>query len=179
VGNDTPTPHVGANVAQPSQSMWQGPVHQTMGQVVGYDAHALHISPNAAGPLQSTWPSKTDLVFPHGSTRLSLSLQSPLIHLVVQDAINHVQASLLLDHTFPEGLKKVKLICGCLLAAAVKHRPSSSTVHAQLLGDSDYASLMIRMVCSTFLEILLLNLSCCSHMFGFHCSRVKPRSSAT
>jgi len=159
--------------------MWQGPVHQTMGQVVGYDAHALHISPNAAGPLQSMWPSETDLVFPHSSTRLSLSLQSPLICLVVQDAINHVQASLLLDHAFPEGLKKVKLIRGCLLAAAVKHRPSSSTVHARLLGDSDYASLMVCMVCSTFLEISLLNLSCCSHVFGFRCSGVKPRSGAT
>ena len=178
VGDDAHALHVSANVAGPSQSTWQGPVHQTTGQVVGNDTHAPHIGANAAGPSQSTWPSETDLFFPQGSNRLSLSFQSPLIRLVVQDAINHVQASLLLDNAFPEGMKKIKLVHGCLLAAAVKHRPSLSAVHGRLLGDSDYATLMIRMVCSMFSEDLSLNLSCGSHVFGFHCSGVKPRSGA-
>ena len=145
---------------------------------MGNDAHAPHIGANTAGPSQSMWPSETDLFFPQGSNRLSLSFQSPLICLVVQDAINHVQASLLLDNAFLEGMKKIKLVCGCLLATAIKHRPSLLAVHRQLLGDSNYATLMIRMVCSMFSEDPSLNLSCGSCIFGFHCSGVKPRSSA-
>lgn len=147
-----------------------------MSQLVGDNAPP--VGTNVAGPSPSLWPSETDLVLAPGSKRLALSSQNSVISLVVQDAISDVWASLLFDHAFPEGANKVALVRGCLLAAAEKYKPTSSRVHERLLNDSDYMTLMIRLVCAIFSKILSLNLCCFSHGFGSHCSEVWPRSGA-
>jgi hypothetical protein len=152
-------------------------VHQTTSQAVGNNI--VHVGANVAGSPQSRWPTETDLFFPPGSNRLALSAQNSLISLVVQDAINNVRASLLFDYAFPEGVDKVALVRGCLLAGAEKYKPSSSHIHERLLNDSEYMALMIHLVRAILSKKLSLNLSYCSRVLGFPCSEVKPKSGVT
>ena len=138
-------------------------------QVVGNNAG--HVDADAAATAAPpTWPAGTDLVLSPHSNRLSLSSQNPEVSLVLHDTINNVLASLLLDHAFPEGVDKVALIRRYLLEAAEKYKPRTSDIHERLLGDPNYVGMMIRLVGAMFFKIFSLNLSHCSHGFGFHCS---------
>ena len=51
---------------------------------------------------QPTWPRDTDLVYVAGTTKVILSNQGPLLHGIIQCAIDNIRASLLFEHSFPD-----------------------------------------------------------------------------
>ncbi|KAI9439470.1 hypothetical protein BJY52DRAFT_1195598 [Lactarius psammicola] len=57
-----------------------------------------------------TWPADTDLIFAPGGTQVMLTLQRLLIRTVVQDAIKDLQASLLFNNAFPDGILAITFI---------------------------------------------------------------------
>jgi hypothetical protein len=79
---------------------------------------------------ESIWPTDTDFFFLPGSNKLHLSSQKPLVHLVVGDVIENVQATLLTQNAFPEGTKAASsLVENCLLAVAEQHNPAVLSIH--------------------------------------------------
>jgi hypothetical protein len=90
------------------------------------------------------WPEITNLCTVPGTTRVTLSIQTPLIRLVIQDAFEHVRASLLFKHAYPNPIVVIGVVKGALLSAAESHRPSASSIHNRLLHDDPY---MFKMSC--------------------------------
>ena len=99
--------------------------------------------------FDATWPSNTDLVVVASSkgakgTKLLLNSQKPLVHAVVVDAIENMQASLMFTHAFPDGVLQFSFAKECLLAAADK--PSTALIYSQLLEDEDYLAKISQLV---------------------------------
>jgi hypothetical protein len=95
------------------------------------------------------WPAMTDLCTVPGTNRVTLSVQPPLLRLIIQDAFEHVHASLLFGHAFPDPTATIAAIKDALRSAADSHRPTASPIHNRLLLDDVYMTQMSRLVSST------------------------------
>ena len=173
-----PSMPVGADVAGLSPSIGASAAGPSLPIGASTAGSSTPIGASAAGATPPTWPSETNLYFTP-DLKLSLSLQTPLVHLVLQDAIANLRVSLCIVDAFPVGVAKAALLRGLLLRSAEKYEPSSTCVLERLLGDSDYMASMLRLVCFLFLIIPPLNLSCCSHVLGFQSSEVNPSHGVT
>ena len=142
IGADTVglSPSVGASTTGPSPSVGAS----TAGS-------SAPIGASTAGTPLPTWPSETNLYFTP-DLKLSLSLQTPLVCLVVQDAIANLRVSMCIVDAFPVGAAKAALLRGLLLRSAKKYEPSSASVLERLLQDSDYMATMLRLVRFVFLN---------------------------
>ena len=125
------------------------------------------------------WPSNTDLVFSdRSSTKLNLTDQKPLVHTIVQDAIENLRASLMFHHAFPDVMLAFSFSKESLITAAEKHKPGAAALHSRLLEDEDYLMKITQLVSSLVKEMTLLTL-CGSHALGSHLCVLKLRSAAT
>jgi hypothetical protein len=95
------------------------------------------------------WPAITDLCTVPGTNRVALSVQPPLLQLVIQDSFEHVCASLLFQHAFPEPTATIAVVKDALLSAANSHRPKASLIHNRLVVDDTYVVQMSRLVSAT------------------------------
>ncbi|KAI9448875.1 hypothetical protein BJY52DRAFT_1193093 [Lactarius psammicola] len=86
------------------------------------------VTPDSGLPLR-TWPVDTDLVYTTGSNKVMLTIQRPLVHAVIQEAIENLQAGLLFTNAFPDD---------CLLTAANRHKPGATDILERLQRDQDY-----------------------------------------
>jgi hypothetical protein len=118
------------------------------------------------------WNCETNLSYITGSNRLTLSVQKPMICVIVQDAIDDIWASLLFIHAFLEGPDKVALVQGTLLAVAEKHKLGSTHIHEHLIHDREHTAQMSCLVHVVFVKFYLTE-TCCSHMFGSYCFKAK------
>ncbi|KAF8273038.1 hypothetical protein EI94DRAFT_1697128 [Lactarius quietus] len=92
------------------------------------------------------WPSNIELVFPDGSsTKLNLTDQNPLVHTIVQDVIENLQASLMFHHAFPDVMLAFRFSKESLITAAEKHKPGAAILHSRLLEDEDYLMKMTQL----------------------------------
>ena len=131
--------------------------------------------------LEATWPSNTDLVTVASSkgtkgVKLLLNSQKPLVHAVVVDAIENMQASLLFTHAFPDGVLQFTFAKECLLTAADK--PSTALIYSRLLEDKDYLAKLSQLVSFIIAKTALLML-CNSHALGSLTYGVRSRIAAT
>jgi hypothetical protein len=92
------------------------------------------------------WPEITNLRTVPDTDRVTLSIQTPLIRLVIQDAFEYVRASLLFKHAYPNPTVSVAVVNAALVSAAESHRPSASSIHNRLLHDDPYMFKMSRLV---------------------------------
>jgi hypothetical protein len=117
---------------------------------------------DVANPPAPTVPSNdTDLIFILGTNRLTLSAQRPLIHVIVQDAIENIRASLLFDHAFPNAAQAINSIQESLFTAAEKYRPGASAIATRLHMDNEYLGLMVRLVNKVPIYLCISHLICC------------------
>jgi len=91
------------------------------------------------------WPEITNLCTVPGTKRVTLSVQAPLMRLVIQDAFEHVRASLLFKHAYPDPIVTIGVVKEALLSAANGHRPTASIIHNRLLHDDPYLFKMARL----------------------------------
>ena len=84
----------------------------------------LHPEP-VANVLTSTWPEETELCFAPGRTRVMLTIQHRLVHIVIQDSIDILQATLIFDNVFPEGPQSLQFAHGTLVSVAEKQLPAT------------------------------------------------------
>ena len=74
-------------------------------------------------------PSTTDLVLTLDSKKVMLTMQHPLVHIVIQDSFEILRSSLLFIEAFPEGSLIVQLIKDALLTSAMNHRPGVGRIY--------------------------------------------------
>jgi hypothetical protein len=94
----------------------------------------------------SAWPVNTDLIYVPGLKKLMLTMQKPLICMVVQDAFKHLRASLLFENAFLDANLTVLFVRKNLIGAARRHLPRVDDIHRRLLCDDDYLEKLSRLV---------------------------------
>lgn len=95
---------------------------------------------------QVVWPTETDLIYVPGTMKVMLTLQLPLIRTVLQDGIENLRASLLVEHAFPDPNLSVLFIRKNLVGAARSHLPRANNIHRRLLVDNAYLDKLSRLV---------------------------------
>ncbi len=79
-----------------------------------------------------------DLIYFPGTTKIMLTLQLLLICTVLQDAIENLRSSLLLENAFPDLNLMVLFLRKNLVGTARSHIPRAVHVHKCLLCDDRY-----------------------------------------
>ncbi|KAH9173948.1 hypothetical protein EDB89DRAFT_1904897 [Lactarius sanguifluus] len=73
------------------------------------------------------WPADTDLLFATGSSKIKLTLQHPLVRLVLQDAIDHMRAHLVLINAFPDPGAALAFARDSLMTAVEDRQPDTKS----------------------------------------------------
>ncbi|KAF8261448.1 hypothetical protein EI94DRAFT_1705512 [Lactarius quietus] len=89
---------------------------------------------------QAPWPIETSLILTQGSNKLKLTHQRPMVHVVIQEAIEHLWATMMFNNAFPEFCVALRLIKDCLFTAANHLKPGSAGIYVQLEEDPEYLS---------------------------------------
>ena len=87
-----------------------------------------------------------DLVFAMDSSKVMLTLQRPLMRLIIQESFENIRVSLLFKHAFPTGRLTIRYTKEALLSTAYTYRPGSEHIFQKLLHDDDYMSKLIPLV---------------------------------
>jgi hypothetical protein len=90
------------------------------------------------------WPTETDLIFPHGSNKVMLTSQCPVVRAVIQDAIERTRASLMFSTAFPDLFEILDHI-GEALVLAAEHNEATD-IGRRLVHDHMYNINMTRIV---------------------------------
>jgi hypothetical protein len=85
-------------------------------------------------------------VFAPDSNRVMLTMQRPLVRVVIQDSFDILRISLLFTNAFPEGSVAVQFVKEALLTSALNHRPGAARIYQRLLHDEEYLSKIIPLV---------------------------------
>jgi hypothetical protein len=64
----------------------------------------------------------------------------------LQDAVDHLRAYLLTNHSFPDLSTSRTAIRASLLSSALSHFPGTLHVHGRILSDDDYSAALSRLV---------------------------------
>jgi hypothetical protein len=105
----------------------------------------MPVQPAPAPPANHTlvtWPADTDIVFVEGTSRVILTLQRPLIRLVIQEGFEILCAHLLFAHAFPDGNMISSLVKESLLGGAMSKMPRAAVIYKRLMCDEQYAPRM-------------------------------------
>ena len=79
-----------------------------------------------------------------------LTHQHPIIHSIIQDAIDNLPASLLVRNAFPDAIVAFAFTKDALrLAAERSDKPGASTVQARLQDDDKYVAKLVSLVSAT------------------------------
>src|SRR5260221_3342130 len=101
---------------------------------------------NATPQANHEWPSETEIVLFPGTNKVLLTLQTVLMRLIFQDAFEHLRASLLFIHAFPDPALTRSMISEVLGAATQSHLPRAAIIRNRLELDEDYMAKMCRLV---------------------------------
>ena len=91
------------------------------------------------------WPPETELVL-SSKNKVNLSMQKPVIRVLLQDAIESVRASLLFEDAFPDPNAVLRLVRKSVLDAAQKYMPGTTAIHERLKCDNEYISKLASVV---------------------------------
>ncbi|KAF8270722.1 hypothetical protein EI94DRAFT_1698593 [Lactarius quietus] len=83
-----------------------------------------------------------------GSNKLKLTNQCPVVHTVLHESIELLQAAMLFNHGFPDVCVALGLIKDCLLTAADQLNPISVDVLDRLKWDADYVLRITPLPCA-------------------------------
>ncbi|KAF8257046.1 hypothetical protein EI94DRAFT_1819298 [Lactarius quietus] len=114
--------------------------------------HRLDSAVSTAGPsvqdANSGWPVITKLVYSSGTNRLMLTSQRPIIHTVIQEAIDNLWAALLFNTAFPNVCFTLDMIKDCLLNTANHLKPRATEILNQLENDQHYLMKITPLLCA-------------------------------
>ena len=83
-------------------------------------------------------PSSTDLVLHPDSNKVMLTMQCPLVCVVIQDSFDILRTMLLFTDAFPEGTLVTQFVKEALLTSAMNHRPGAGRIYQRLVQDEEY-----------------------------------------
>lgn len=105
-------------------------------------------APVATQQAHYPWPADTEVVVFPGTSKVLLTIQSPLMRSVFQEAFEHLRASLLFIHAFPDPILTRSMISEALGVVTEAHSPRAANIRNCLELDPDYVSKMCRLVSS-------------------------------
>jgi hypothetical protein len=117
-----------------------------------------------------------DLVVCDRTKKLLLTKQRPVVHAIVQLAIEHLRASLLFNNAFPNVHVANTLTKAALLTAAV-NKPGGDLFRRRLQEDPEYLSKILTLVSHSTPEMTSL-MFIDSRVLGYHFFVVKSRIAA-
>jgi len=106
-----------------------------------------------------TWPLETNLVI-SSRNKVNLGSQASAIRVLLWDAIDRVQVSLLFDNAFPDTQVGFSITWDCILAAAERYKPGMLDILEQLKCDHEYLLKMSSVVCIVFSNKYITELVC-------------------
>ena len=113
------------------------------------------------------WPTKTEIYFLSGSNKMMLTSQCPIIHAVIQDAIERTHASLMFSNVFLDLFGTLEYLQEALVEAA-KRNKEAPDIYRRLLSDHLYCVNMSRIVSRYILITKVADiLSSLMHTFPF------------
>ncbi|KAH9061713.1 hypothetical protein EDB83DRAFT_2520148 [Lactarius deliciosus] len=130
-----PTPELTAGLSVASLSGSTSVVQPTMQESAGLSVALLPGSTSAVQPTMqesarpmSPWPADTDLVFGLGSKKVMLTLQFPLVRVVLQDAFEYMRAYLVLTDAFPDTTDAISFARDSLITTAESHQSDAAII---------------------------------------------------
>lgn len=108
---------------------------------------------------QDMWPCDTHLISFPGTNKVMLTLQTPLMRTIFQEAFDRLRVALVFVHAFPDLSLSLSMISEALVNAAELHSPRASNIHHRLLADSEYMSKMSRLVSFCFLDVASVDMT--------------------
>ena len=90
--------------------------------------------------------AEADLVFLPNSNKVMLTLQHPLVRVVVQDAFDILRASLMFSDAFPDSSVTLEFVKDALVRSALNHAPGARYIYQRLLYKNDYLSKLSTLV---------------------------------
>jgi len=90
--------------------------------------------------------AEADLVFLPGSNKVMLTLQRPLVRVVIQDSFDILRASLMFLNAFPDPSLTAEFVKDALVGSALNHAPGARYIYQRLLYKEDYLSKLITLV---------------------------------
>ena len=130
--------------------------------------------PMVAG-APAPWPPETDLIFAPGTNTVMLTMQSPLLCLVVQDAFENLRAALLVENAFPNACLASTFIQDSLTSGARAHLPGAAEILVRLETDLVYRAKLLPLVSSRAFRLYQAEIVL-SHVLGLPSFEVKSRS---
>lgn len=100
---------------------------------------------NDTESMQIPWPADTTIVFPPGSSKMSLTNQTVMVKIVLHEAMEIVRADLLFKVAFPDPNVTLELVKESLTNAASRLR-GAGNIYKRLLYDAWYMSKMVVLV---------------------------------
>jgi len=88
----------------------------------------------------------TDLVLSPDSNRVMLTMQRPLVRVVIQDSFDILRAELQFTDAFPNATLAAQFVRNALLRSALNHMPGAGRIYQRLLHDEDYVWRIIPLV---------------------------------
>jgi hypothetical protein len=113
-------------------------------QETNTSASESHIARQADYP----WPSDTEIVVFPGTNKVLLTIQSPLMRSIFQDTFEHLRASLLFIHAFPDPALTRSMISEAISVATQSHLPRAANIRNRLDLDEEYVAKMCHLVSS-------------------------------
>jgi hypothetical protein len=101
----------------------------------------------------SIWPVETDLVYLDGSNKLKLTIQYTEVRGTIQDAVEHIRASVMFTDAFPDANRCILFARRALIRSAETRLPDSRDVLNRLRGDSDYMEKLIPLVSVYIIQV--------------------------
>lgn len=109
--------------------------------VVAHAAVVVH-APVVTPP---TWPTETDIIFLPGSNKVLLTVQRPIMRLVIQEAMEWTRANIMCGNAFPDVIDTLEYIRDALSAAA-EENVQAGDIHRRIVADHAYFINMSRLV---------------------------------
>ena len=135
---------------RPANTSGSTPVSVRTGGMVKNNA-SLQQRSSSVGHVAKTWPPETDLVI-SPKRKVKLTIQQPVIRVLLKDAIESVRASLLFDNAFPDTDEALTVIRKSIFYAAERYEPGTTVILERLKCDHEYLSQMCSVVCVIFIN---------------------------
>jgi hypothetical protein len=90
------------------------------------------------------WPFDTELIVSLGTNKVMLTIQHPLICMILHNTFENLRVSLLFKHAFPDAILIPTFISSALIAATKVHRVRVLNIYKHLSCDESY---LVQMAC--------------------------------
>jgi hypothetical protein len=107
-----------------------------------------------------------------------LTLQWPLVHLVIQNCFDILYALLHFTNTFPKTSVALQFVKHALLHSALKHMPGAGHIYQQLMHNEEYLWKIILLVSHLSHTFITIANHIHSHVLGFPFTDIRSKSIA-